>query len=65
MESDGKVHNLDGPPIDALRAVIGEFGDSQTDLPFAGGFVGYFAYDFVHLVEKLPFDPRRDSSAMR
>jgi anthranilate synthase component 1 len=52
---------LDGLPLDALRRVLGSVKTEKKDLaarvPFTGGFVGYFGWDLVRLVEELPNRP--------
>ena len=55
------LRRLDGQPLDALRAVLASVKTEKTDLaarvPFTGGFVGYFGWDLVRLVEDLPEKP--------
>jgi para-aminobenzoate synthetase component 1 len=54
--ADGVEHRLSGPPIALLRSVWNRTtldGGSITDM-FAGGGIGFFAYDFVRQVERLP-----------
>jgi len=48
--------DLDGDPLDALRALIGESKiDLPADLPAAAaGLFGFLGYDMVRLVERLP-----------
>jgi anthranilate synthase component 1 len=47
---------LDGPPLQALRrARGGRVPVPQEGLPpFTGGLVGFFSYDFVRLLERIP-----------
>ena len=47
---------IEGPPIDALRALIEESRiDLPPDLPAASaGLFGYLGYDMIRLVERLP-----------
>jgi len=53
---DGGVETLRGEPLDCLRRVL----EPVRQAPFAGldrfagGFVGYLAYDLVHYFERLP-----------
>ncbi len=54
IEQDGEVTTIKGDPIESLRGEIGGFEAEESELPFAGGFVGYFGYDFVRLLERLP-----------
>ena len=47
-------------PLEALRERLRSFRVASSDLPFSGGFVGYFGYDLARLREKLascPPDP--------
>ncbi|MEJ2084340.1 MAG: anthranilate synthase component I family protein [Acidobacteriota bacterium] len=54
LERGGSVEVLAGDPIESLRAEIGHFDVEASELPFTGGFVGHFGYDFVRLCERLP-----------
>ena len=54
VDRDGEVTTIEGDPLEALRREIGDFEAEESELPFAGGFVGYFGYDFVRLLENLP-----------
>jgi anthranilate synthase component 1 len=53
---NGKVVKRQGNPIDSLREVLSRYTPVvNRDLPrFHGGAVGYFGYDVVRFVEKLP-----------
>ena len=48
--------DLDGPPLDTLRALIAECRiDLPEDMPAASaGLFGYLGYDMIRLVERLP-----------
>jgi anthranilate synthase component 1 len=48
---------LPGPPLDRLREVLGGVKSAPGPVPFTGGFVGYFGYDFARLAEHLPASP--------
>ncbi len=56
----GRVEVREAPPLDALRQELGSYALAPSDappLPFAGGFVGTFGFDFVRLIERLPNPP--------
>ncbi|MEL7060608.1 MAG: anthranilate synthase component I [Acidobacteriota bacterium] len=57
---DGKTTCLNGEPLEALRTVLAGFAGDQGPIPFTGGFVGFFGYDIVRLVEHLPSPPAHD-----
>ncbi len=61
-ERDGRREALPGTPLDALAAVLGSVTSEPGPVPFIGGFVGYFGFDTIRLVERLPCalpgDPR-------
>lgn len=60
IERDGAVEVLEGNPLARLRAVTGGYAAEPGEIPFLGGFVGYFGYDFARLHETLaapPADP--------
>jgi anthranilate synthase component 1 len=52
-------------PVDDLRARVAEFTPADVPElgPFWGGAVGYFAYDVVRHVERLPAPPPRGVAA--
>ncbi len=41
-------------PFELLKKLLGESVPPMDGLPFAGGAVGYFAYDLVRRLERLP-----------
>jgi anthranilate synthase component 1 len=57
VEHGGKRKRLPGAPLDALREVVGAISAEPGPIPFTGGFVGYFGYDTIRLVERLPGRP--------
>jgi anthranilate synthase component 1 len=57
VEKDGKKKRLPGAPLDALREVIHSISAEPGPIPFTGGLVGYFGYDLIRLVERLPHRP--------
>ena len=57
-EEDGEGRRaLPGPPLEALARLISGIRAAPGPLPFSGGFVGYFGYDLVRLLERLPDRP--------
>ncbi len=62
QEPGGPEEARDGPPLQALRRERGEPRPApQTGLPpFTGGLVGFFSYDFVRHLERLPGTPVDD-----
>ena len=57
-EEDGDGRRaLPGPPLEALAELVGSLAAEPGPLPFPGGFVGYFGYDLVRLLERLPDRP--------
>ena len=56
-EDDDGRRALPGPPLEALAKVTSSIHAEPGPLPFTGGFVGYFGYDLVRLVERLPHRP--------
>jgi anthranilate synthase component 1 len=57
VERDGKRHDLPGPPLAALHEVISAISADPGPIPFTGGLVGYFGYDLIRMVERLPDRP--------
>jgi anthranilate synthase component 1 len=57
VERDGHRRRLPGEPIAALRGVLAEIAAEAGPIPFTGGLVGYFGYDTVRLLERLPHRP--------
>ncbi len=56
-EVRGRCEALPGPPLTALRAVVAGITAAAGPAPFSGGFVGWFGYDLVRLLERLPGRP--------
>ena len=59
---NGKTRKTAGNPLEALKALFAQFIYAKLDgLPrFAGGAIGYFAYDAVRYIEDLPGAPPDD-----
>jgi len=57
VERDGRVERLPGPPLERLAAILDGFDAAPAEIPFTGGWVGSFGFDFVRLVERLPGRP--------
>lgn len=54
------THDVEGPPLRALKDILGRYHAESRDIPFLGGYVGYFGYDLIRLKERLgtrPPDP--------
>jgi anthranilate synthase component 1 len=47
----GRREALPGAPLDALRARLGAFHAEAGELPLTGGWVGFFGWDLVRLLE--------------
>ncbi|HEX7182737.1 MAG TPA: anthranilate synthase component I [Thermoanaerobaculia bacterium] len=58
VERGGRRKNLPGAPLDALHEVIRSVSAEQGPIPFTGGLVGYFGYDLIRMVERLPDRPK-------
>ncbi len=45
-----------GNPFDVVGELLEEYylDDCPSDIPFAGGAIGYFSYDLCHFIERLP-----------
>jgi anthranilate synthase component I len=57
VERKGRTERVPGDPLPALHAVLGSISSEPGPVPFTGGFVGYFGYDLIRLVERLPHPP--------
>ncbi len=57
VERQGNHTRVDGPPLEALRARLGEIEADAGPVPFTGGYVGTFGFDLIRLIERLPNRP--------
>ena len=53
----GKSRRLPGPPLEALHRVLASVRSDPGLIPMTGGFVGFFGYDLIRLIERLPGKP--------
>jgi anthranilate synthase component 1 len=62
VEAEGRVHWQQGDPLGVLRQRLSRFRPVRVPElpPLVGGAIGYFAYDTVRLVEKIPTTHRND-----
>ena len=56
----GRKEVLDGPPIETLRGILNSIQCDASPIPMTGGYVGFFGYDMVRLIEHLP-NPNPDA----
>ncbi len=60
VEREGGHSSCEGDPLVVLDRLLSEIeGDraASADLPFTGGYVGFFGFDLVRLAERLPSKP--------
>jgi anthranilate synthase component I len=62
LETGGKVVRTDEDPVERLRRLTRRFRPARVPglPPLIAGAIGYFAYDMVRLVEKIPATGRDD-----
>jgi para-aminobenzoate synthetase component 1 len=53
ITQNGEVKTSEEDPFLLLKNLLQRYPAPKTDLPFAGGAVGYFSYDLARRVEKL------------
>jgi len=57
LQRGGRRKVLPGAPLVALAKLLGEIHSRPGPIPFTGGYVGFFGYDMVRLIEHLPDRP--------
>ena len=62
LETNGRSVELGEDPIEQLRRLVGRYRPARIPglPPLTGGAIGYFAYDMVRLVERIPSTGRDD-----
>ncbi len=62
VEGEGRLHWEESNPIEFLRRRIGRYRPVRVPglPPLVAGAIGYFAYDMVRLVERIPAKARDD-----
>jgi anthranilate synthase component I len=62
LESAGKQIHFEADPIDRLRQLAARYKPVRVAglPPLIGGAIGYFAYDMVRLIERIPASGRDD-----
>src|SRR5208282_3726913 len=62
LETGGKKVQFDENPVEQLRRLTQRFRPVRVPglPPLIGGAIGYFAYDMVRLIEKIPASGRDD-----
>jgi para-aminobenzoate synthetase component I len=54
ITQNNEVKTSEEDPFLLLKNILQQYPAAKCDLPFAGGAVGYFAYDLARRIEKLP-----------
>jgi anthranilate synthase component I len=57
IDRGGVVERRAGDPVARLRELVSGFDAAAGPVPFTGGFVGSFGFDFVRALERLPSRP--------
>jgi anthranilate synthase component 1 len=57
VERGKRRETLPGAPLEALHEALHSISTESGPIPFTGGFVGYFGYDLIRMVERLPNRP--------
>jgi len=51
---DGKQLHSTDDPFTVLQSILAPLSQASSDLPFAGGAIGYFGYDLGRRIEDIP-----------
>mgnify|MGYP001821651499 CR=1 FL=1 len=54
VERGGERSALAGNPLERLRGALQGISATAGPIPFTGGYVGFFGYDLVRMLESLP-----------
>ncbi len=57
LEGGGGRERLPGEPLDTLKRRVASVASEPQPLPFTGGWVGFFGWDLIRLLERLPNQP--------
>jgi len=62
IEGEGRLERQESNPIEFLRQRLGRYRPVRVPglPPLVGGAIGYFAYDIVRLIERIPEQGRDD-----
>jgi len=62
LESDGRRKEFEANPVEELRRLTARYHPVRVPglPPLIGGAIGYFAYDMVRLIERIPATGRDD-----
>ena len=57
IESNGATVRIEKAPLDRLKEHVSAIEAAAGGLPFSGGWVGFFGFDLIRLLERLPNRP--------
>jgi len=60
IEEHGEKKEIIGNPLGVVQEKLDLYKVKKSKLPFTGGGVGYFSYEFAHQFEKLPNSVKKD-----
>ncbi|MCH8261767.1 MAG: aminodeoxychorismate synthase component I [Proteobacteria bacterium] len=58
--ANGKNEHSSDDPFSLVKTLLGENENKLSTVPFAGGALGYFAYDLGRRIEKIPDTSKHD-----